>query len=103
MSKDKHPTRWRIVGKSVRGATHERAGIPNQDAIRWLPESGSGCPLILAVADGHGSRRSFRSETGARLAVETAAQVISDFLEGQAQTENLSAIKRAAEEWLPAA
>jgi hypothetical protein len=40
---------------------------------------------------------------GARLAVETAAQVISDFLHGQTQTENLSMTKRAAEEWLPAA
>ena len=103
MSKDKHTARWRVVGHSVRGATHERAGVPNQDAIHWLPESGTGLPLILAVADGHGSRRSFRSETGARLAVETAAEVIRDFLRGQDQIESLSASKRAAEEWLPVA
>ncbi|PYS51619.1 MAG: protein phosphatase 2C domain-containing protein [Acidobacteria bacterium] len=103
MSKDKHTARWRVVGQSVRGATHERAGVTNQDAIHWLPESGTELPLILAVADGHGSRRSFRSETGARLAVETAAQVIRDFLRGQVEIENLSAIKRAAEEWLPVA
>jgi serine/threonine protein phosphatase PrpC len=103
MAVDKHTARWRVIGQSVRGATHERAGLPNQDAIHWLPESGLGLPLILAVADGHGSHRSFRSETGARLAVETAAQVISDFLRGQTQTENLSMTKRAAEEWLPTA
>jgi hypothetical protein len=103
MAVDKHTARWRVVGQSVRGATHERAGLPNQDAIHWLPESSVGLPLILVVADGHGSHRSFRSETGARLAVETAAQVISDFLRGQTQTENLSMTKRAAEEWLPAA
>lgn len=103
MAEDKHTARWRVVGHSVRGATHERVGLPNQDAINWLPESGTGVPLILAVADGHGSRRSFRSETGARLAVETAAQVINDFLLGQTQTKNLSATKRAAEEWLPVA
>lgn len=102
MYEDEQRARWRIVGRSVRGATHERVGVPNQDAIHWLSESG-GLPLVLAVADGHGSRKSFRSETGARLAVETAAQVISDFLLGQTQTEPLSVAKRAAEEWLPAA
>lgn len=102
-AEDKQTTRWRVAGRSVRGATHERNGKPNQDAICWLPESSSGLPLILAVADGHGSSKSFRSETGAHLAVETATQVINDFLLGQTQTENLSATKRAAEEWLPKA
>jgi hypothetical protein len=102
MPDDKSITRrWRIVGRSVRGAAHERAGTPNQDAIHWLPEAGAGLPLILALADGHGSAKSFRSETGARLAVETAAGVVRDFL--RAQTESLSATKRAAEEWLPGA
>jgi serine/threonine protein phosphatase PrpC len=103
MAVDKQTARWRVVGQSVRGATHERAGLPNQDAIHWLEAGNTGLPLILAVADGHGSHKSFRSETGARLAVETAAQVISDFLRGQTQTESLSMTKRAAEEWLPAA
>ena len=103
MSVDKHTARWRVVGNSVRGATHERASLPNQDAIHWLPESGAGLPLILAVADGHGSQKSFRSETGAHLAVETATEVISNFLRGRTQTESLSVIKRAAEEWLPTA
>jgi serine/threonine protein phosphatase PrpC len=104
MAGEKHTAaRWRVVGHSVRGAAHVRAGTPNQDAIHWLPESSVGLPLILAVADGHGSRKSFRSETGARLAVETAAGVINDFLRGQNQTESLSVTKRAAEEWLPTA
>ncbi|MDQ1523179.1 MAG: hypothetical protein QOE47_1103 [Pyrinomonadaceae bacterium] len=94
--------RWRVVGHSVRGASHERAGTPNQDAIHWLPaSSGDELPLVLALADGHGSAKSFRSETGARLAVETAAAVVRDFL--KVQTESLSATKRAAEEWLPGA
>jgi hypothetical protein len=93
--------RWRVIGHSVRGATHERREIPNQDAIHWLPQADAGSPLILAVADGHGSHRSFRSERGARLAVLTAAEVISDFLAGQ--TQSMSAIRRAAEEWLPVA
>lgn len=95
--------RWRVVGQSVRGASHERSGLPNQDAIGWLPESGVGLPLILAVADGHGSARCFRSARGARLAVETGARVIHDFLAGQAGIDNLSVVKRTAEEWLPRA
>lgn len=103
MAEEIQTARWRVVGQSVRGAAHVRAGIPNQDAIHWLPESSAGLPLILAVADGHGSHKSFRSETGARLAVETAAEVICDFLRGQNQTESLSVTKRAAEEWLPVA
>ncbi len=92
-----------MVGQSVRGAAHVRAGIPNQDAIHWSPERGTGLPLILAVADGHGSHKSFRSEIGARLAVETTVEVVGDFLRGQNQTESLSVTKRAAEEWLPQA
>src|SRR3954466_8601169 len=94
---------WQVTGRSVRGASHGRAGAPNQDAIYWLPESGKGLPLILTLADGHGSRKHFRSEVGARLAVETAARVGSDFLTGQADVRNLSSVKHAAEEWLPRA
>lgn len=104
MNVEKRAAQWQVVGRSVRGASHVRAGAPNQDAIYWLPESGAGLPLILAVADGHGSRKYFRSEAGARLAVETAAQVSYDFLAGgQVDSRSLSAIKRTAEEWLPRA
>jgi len=94
---------WQVIGQSVRGAAHQRAGTPNQDAIRWLPGSGAGSSLVLAVADGHGSARYSRSHTGARLAVEISTQLIQDFLAGQADANNLSLIKRAAEEWLPRA
>lgn len=104
MAEDELKTSWRVVGHSVRGASHERTGAPNQDAIYWLPQSGVGSPLILTLADGHGGRKHFRSEVGARLAVETAAQVSYDFLaRAQADAGSLSAIKRAAEEWLPKA
>jgi len=103
MAGEKQTLQWQVVGQSVRGASHERSGMPNQDAIRWLPESGAGSPLVLAVADGHGSARYSRSHIGARLAVETAARLIHEFLAGQADEVNLSLIKRAAEEWLPGA
>jgi serine/threonine protein phosphatase PrpC len=94
-------TAWGIVGHSVRGASHIRAGIPNQDAIHWLPRSEKGPPLILAVSDGHGSSKSFRSDVGSRLAVERTAWLVQDLLDGQPDRGNLSAIKRTAEERLP--
>jgi hypothetical protein len=60
-------------------ASHRRSGLPNQDALGWMPEDGTGPPLLLAVADGHGSHRYIRSQHGARLAVETAREVAGRF------------------------
>jgi hypothetical protein len=62
---------------SVRGTSHARASLPNQDALRWLPAPGA---LICALSDGHGSARSFRSELGALLAVQTALTVVPGLL-----------------------
>lgn len=94
--------KWRCLGESVRGASHVRSGLPNQDAIRWFPESGIGLPLILAVSDGHGSAKSFRSDRGSRFAVETAIKVIQEFfLSSQSSDINFSALKDAAERLLP--
>ncbi|MBN1920126.1 MAG: protein phosphatase 2C domain-containing protein [Anaerolineae bacterium] len=93
--------RWRVVGQSVPGASHVRAAMPNQDAWRCLPASAEGAQLIVAVSDGHGSARSFRSHIGSARAVDTAAWVLQDLLDGQPDPLNLSAIKRTAEERLP--
>src|SRR5215213_3653217 len=97
------PIAWQVVGQSVRGAAHERNGLPNQDAICWLPQSGRGPAAVLAVADGHGSSRYPRSHVGAAIAVEKSARLIEEFLHSQANVESLSLIKHAAEEWLPRA
>lgn len=94
---------WQVVGQTVRGAAHERNGLPNQDAICWLPAAGHGSSAVLAVADGHGSPRYPRSHTGARLAVETAVRLIDDFTDSQSDVDNLSLIKDATQEWLPRA
>jgi serine/threonine protein phosphatase PrpC len=80
MVKDISSPQWLCTGKSVRGSAHDRSGLPNQDAIAWHPESQTGAPLILAVADGHGSAKSFRSDRGSRFAVTTAIEVIQEFL-----------------------
>ncbi len=63
---------WNVATASVRGASHLRTGTPNQDACGyWLAEE-SRESAILAVSDGHGSLKHFRSQTGAQLAVSTA-------------------------------
>ncbi|MBA3712664.1 MAG: protein phosphatase 2C domain-containing protein, partial [Pyrinomonadaceae bacterium] len=55
---------WRVVGETVPGASHLRAGIPNQDALLQLRASSIGLPIILTVSDGHGSNKCFRSDRG---------------------------------------
>jgi serine/threonine protein phosphatase PrpC len=74
-------TKWRCGGVSVLGASHVRQGAPNQDAIGWWPETDQGLPLILAIADGHGSAKSFRSQLGAAHAVQIAIAELTDFLQ----------------------
>ena len=67
---------WRAVGASVVGPSHSRTSTPNQDA--WaVAEDGS--RFVLAVSDGHGSRRCFRSDVGARLAVAVAIDELMSF------------------------
>jgi serine/threonine protein phosphatase PrpC len=98
---------WRVIGKSVMGATHKRANLPNQDAILWWPEKGEGPPLVLAISDGHGSSKCFRSDVGSRLAVSSATRLIGEFLKSVESLKDTprqlseSAISRMAEEHLP--
>jgi hypothetical protein len=89
---------WRVLRASVRGATHRRTGLPNQDAIRIAKKTcTTGQAWILALADGHGSARSFRSHHGARLAVAVIQPICAYLL----KLDNRSQIKRWAEEQLP--
>jgi serine/threonine protein phosphatase PrpC len=92
---------WRVLGESVRGAAHERAGMPNQDAILYSPSTDDNLPVILCVSDGHGSAKYFRSDEGAVIAASVADEVLHGFLESQPDINNLSVIKRFAEEKLP--
>ncbi|GAB4525513.1 MAG: hypothetical protein Tsb0014_04900 [Pleurocapsa sp.] len=70
-------SQWHFRGRSIQGASHIHKEIVNQDAIN--SESEEGFPLILAIADGHGSAKSFRSHLGSKLAVETATEEFKDF------------------------
>jgi len=92
-----------VTGASVRGASHIRSGLPNQDEMKiWQPpRSGSGLPVILTLSDGHGSQKSFRSRTGAYFAVHAAVETIKEFIESQSDVSNFTRVKRIAEEQLP--
>ena len=71
---------WHVAGCSVRGAQHVRTALENQDAIDWLPADGISTRVAVSVADGHGSPASFRSATGARLAVQASNSYAAELL-----------------------
>ncbi len=63
---------WSLIGDSVRGNKHLLNSLPNQDAYQWRRKGNN---LVVAVSDGHGSLKHFRSDIGAKLAVEAATEV----------------------------
>ena len=77
------------------GASHIKGGLPCQDAScagEW------GAYAYAIVADGHGSRRHFRSDRGSALACRVAEEKIPAFLGGEYAEEDgpdarLSALK----------
>src|SRR5262245_11055773 len=92
---------WHFIGATVRGASHQRSGLPNQDAYHCLPQKKMGRHLVAAVSDGHGSAKCFRSDIGANFAVKVATEIMLRFVEGAHDGTNLSALKRRVEEQLP--
>ena len=67
-----------IYGKSVKGATHVRNGMPCQDSFRV--EEISPELSIVTVADGHGSEKSPKSKNGSLIAVNVFCSVMSNYL-----------------------
>ena len=101
LSEQKSLHSWRVLGATKRGSMHERRGLPNQDDIGWLPEEGESNPTILAVSDGHGSAKCFRSAIGSRSAVESALALLpADWPESD-DLSHFSVIQQLAEEKLP--
>jgi hypothetical protein len=67
---------WLALTASQLGAAHRTTGLPNQDAVaarQVRPDV-----LVVAVADGHGHRRHFRSARGAQLAVTVACEAAQE-------------------------
>lgn len=101
MSEQQSPAEWRVMGETVPGASHLRAGLPNQDALLQVRESGRGLPIVVSVSDGHGSDKCFRSDRGSRFAVERAAQLVGEFLEELRGPSDHAAIESRARDYLP--
>jgi Protein phosphatase 2C len=77
---------WQARAKSVRGASHERTGAPNQDFGKATIAK-NGTALLLTVADGHGSPEHARSDRGSRFAAEVATKLLLGFVESNLSSE----------------
>jgi hypothetical protein len=88
--------RWTALSASVRGASHERNGQGNQDAVRLKNPSGADDILLLAIADGHGSTRSFRSARGSAMAAECALRELRRFIRRLGPDAPLSRVRNQA-------
>ena len=65
-----------VFGKSVQGASHKRAGTECQDSNRNFSfDDGT---IILAVADGHGSKSCPYSKSGSNIAVNVFCHVMGN-------------------------
>lgn len=68
------PAAWHVITGTARGRSHEVRGMPSEDAVADRRISATG-GIAVAVADGHGHERHFRSATGSAIAVRVACQV----------------------------
>lgn len=67
-----------VFGKKVQGASHIRSDVECQDWYDDLPcDDGT---IIMAVADGHGSKKSPYSKTGAHIAVNVFCDIMNKYV-----------------------
>jgi hypothetical protein len=94
---------WRVHTASVPGAWHIKDGRPNEDAVAHRliqpPDGPQGSKgpgrLVVAVADGHGDARHFRSDRGSAMAVAVGIAALSDW--SADLTGTAAEIKRSAQ------
>ncbi len=79
--------RFSTFAASVHGKKYRERGLPCQDFAQVLEFDGV---QAIAIADGHGGKDYFRSDTGARLAVEIAFEQIKIFCDGISAGETFS-------------
>jgi len=69
-----------VFGECVQGASHKRSELECQDSYKKIEfEDGT---VILAVADGHGSKSCPYSKTGSSIAVNVFCKVMKELKEG---------------------
>ncbi|WP_242440955.1 protein phosphatase 2C domain-containing protein [Streptomyces sp. CB02923] len=67
--------RWETLTESVQGINKKH----NQDYGTAEGQGSAECPLVLAVADGHGAARHARSDVGARRVVDLFTALVREF------------------------
>lgn len=70
--------------RSVMGASHEKRNLVCQDASAYKVGNGY---AVAVVADGHGSKKHFRSNIGSQSAVEATLETIERFYEDPEEFE----------------
>ncbi len=96
---DKKPkTEWHIISASVQGLHTNVRDNPIKMPFASSTLSGDNLPLIMAVSDGHGGAKYFRSDKGARFAVEAAIETLPQFQDTMASF--LTSSKTGQEEHL---
>ena len=88
--------RWQLFHLTAMGGAHRQRQLPCQDCA--LSAQGDEGTRIIMVADGHGSRRHFRSERGAAFACEVAMAELQQLLDalpegGIPSEEDFTALK----------
>lgn len=95
--------KWKVISASVRGSSHQRSGLPNQDAVdSSLPGKGEPAAAVIAVSDGHGSARHFRSHIGSTLAVHVAVTTVSPYLDSVERRDLDTLSRQLVDTWLAA-
>lgn len=82
MTQAQHQPGWTVLSASRIGSVHVRDELPLQDAVLTWSD---GAQAVAAVADGHGHKAHFRSDTGSALAavsaVEELRRVVGDLVD----------------------
>jgi hypothetical protein len=103
----RHPAGWHVSAVSACGSAHHAAGLPNQDSVACRTPAAGGIETIVAVADGHGHCRHFRSADGSALAVAVgcavgsvlAADLVGHAARADAEAAVRSSLGRLVREW----
>ena len=85
--------------KSIKGSSHEENGKPMQDWSEHLYLKECMADILL-LSDGHGSDRHFRSDRGAKFAVEAAKESLAEFLKDFNPTLPTGTFRQRGKQWV---